>query len=141
MDRRDALKKLGVGGAVAVAAPVLLDSFNVASALSAFPSTSAVNTAAGSGNLSGDKKSLTFNSLSSLFDSAWGFSWADGAPAAPVLVFSPQSGTGSPNTTITTSSNPPGLDKYSFTAVLTVTGAPGSTTYNFEWSGTSLSVN
>jgi hypothetical protein len=34
MDRRDALKKLGVGGAVAVAAPVLLDSFNVASAAS-----------------------------------------------------------------------------------------------------------
>jgi hypothetical protein len=34
MDRRDALKKLGVGGAVAVAGPVLLDSFNVASASS-----------------------------------------------------------------------------------------------------------
>ena len=34
MDRRDALKKLGVGGAVAVSAPVLLDAFNVASASS-----------------------------------------------------------------------------------------------------------
>jgi hypothetical protein len=34
MDRRDALKKLGVGGAVAVSAPILLDSFNVASASS-----------------------------------------------------------------------------------------------------------
>lgn len=34
MDRREALKKLGVGGAVAVGAPVLFDSFRVASAAS-----------------------------------------------------------------------------------------------------------
>jgi hypothetical protein len=35
MDRREALKRLGVGGALAVSAPLLLDSFNVAHASSA----------------------------------------------------------------------------------------------------------
>jgi hypothetical protein len=34
MDRREALKRLGVGGALAVTAPLLLDSFNVAHAMS-----------------------------------------------------------------------------------------------------------
>jgi hypothetical protein len=34
MDRREALKRLGVGGALAVTAPLLLDSFNVAHAVS-----------------------------------------------------------------------------------------------------------
>jgi hypothetical protein len=34
MDRREALKRLGVGGALAVSAPLLLDSFNVAHAAS-----------------------------------------------------------------------------------------------------------
>lgn len=34
MDRREALKKLGVGGALVVSAPLLLDSFNVAHASS-----------------------------------------------------------------------------------------------------------
>lgn len=37
MDRREALKRLGVGGALVVAAPVLLDSFNVAHAVSGIP--------------------------------------------------------------------------------------------------------
>jgi hypothetical protein len=36
MDRREALKRLGVGGALAVTAPLLLDSFNVAHAVSGF---------------------------------------------------------------------------------------------------------
>jgi hypothetical protein len=37
MDRREALKRLGVGGALAVTAPLLLDSFNVAHAMSGGP--------------------------------------------------------------------------------------------------------
>jgi hypothetical protein len=37
MDRREALKRLGVGGALAVTAPLLLDSFNVAHAMSPGP--------------------------------------------------------------------------------------------------------
>jgi hypothetical protein len=37
MDRREALKRLGVGGALVVSAPLLLDSFNVAHAASGDP--------------------------------------------------------------------------------------------------------
>ena len=38
MDRREALKRLGVGSALVVSAPLLLDSFNVAHAASGMPS-------------------------------------------------------------------------------------------------------
>ena len=37
MDRREALKRLGVGSALVVSAPLLLDSFNVAHAASGIP--------------------------------------------------------------------------------------------------------
>jgi hypothetical protein len=90
MDRRDALKKLGVGGAVAVAVPVLLDSFNVANASStALPAGPQVNAAIiqpspGTSTF----LDLTFSNSPQLFPSSTTFVWSD-LPVAPAVTFAP----------------------------------------------------
>jgi hypothetical protein len=135
MDRRDALKKLGVGGAVAVAGPVLLQSYAVAAGASSMPSASQVG-AATSHTSTNSNKTLNITIAPSPFPSGTTYFWTEVGGSTTVSFSSPTS----LNTSVTVSTG--NLGSKAFTLNLAATHPLGDTVnYRFSWSGSSLSVS
>lgn len=131
MDRRSALKKLGVGGAVAISTPVLLDSFNAASAASPYPTALDLQGAVNA-SWSPNQKTYTISNIAQLFATNTSFQWTDGSVTPPDLVFTPSTAA---NTAITspTSGSSGQFEDLQFAGILSVDGNAKS--YNFFWPG------
>jgi hypothetical protein len=136
MDRRDALKKLGVGGAVAVSAPILLDSFNVASASStALPpqNNDILSSVTNNGNAG-----IAIVLDTTQFPADTQYSWQVLQPGNPATTVTPSTG---PSVVVDKpGNNPPG----NFTVVMTATSpssSPNLLTYNIVWNGSQLVVS
>jgi hypothetical protein len=137
MDRREALKKLGVGGAVAVSAPILLDSFNVASASStALPpqNNDILSSVTNNGN-AGIAIVLDTTQFPADTSFTWQVTLQTGNPATSVT---PTTGS-----TVVVDKPPANQGPGNFTVVMTATSASSSPTslqYNMVWNGTQLVV-
>jgi hypothetical protein len=132
MDRRDALKKLGVGGAVAVAGPVLLDSFNVASASSTQLPPADINIISSVVNLQSDGVQIAL--ATSQFPANTQYAWIVFSGGGNNVSVAPTNANGSTVVVDRPGNNAPSP----FTVRMTATSAgatPNSRSYFIAWSG------
>jgi len=135
MDRREALKRLGVGGAIAAATPLVLDGFNVAHALSpgAVPTDQEVASAT-THSIGGHANDDLFLSLNAASIGLVGgtFSWSTSTPLARVL-----NGTSTAPTIVWDGNG--NMNNASFSIYLTYTDADGSNSFILSYNSGALS--